>query len=67
MKSNQDIRDYLKARRIKLYEVSDRIGISEVTLIRWMRTPLTAEHRHRVIKAIRQITAEIEEMRTIVI
>lgn len=67
MKSNQDIRDYLKARRIKLYEVSDRIGISEVTLIRWMRTPLTAEHRRKVIAAIREITAEIEEMQTIVI
>ena len=65
MKSNQDIRDYLKTRRIKLYEVANRIGVSEVTLIRWMRTPLTEAHRKKVIEAIHEIVNEIERMQTI--
>ena len=58
---NQDIRDHLRAKRIPIYRVAHKIGISEMTLFRWLRVPLSQEHRHKIVNAIDEVTKEIIE------
>lgn len=64
---NQDIRDYLRTRHIPIYQVAHKIGVSEMTMFRWLRVPLAGDHRLKVIKAIHEIMDEIEEMNRITI
>lgn len=63
---NQDIRDHLRAKRIPIYRVAHKIGISEMTLFRWLRVPLSQEHRRKIADAINEVTKEmIEELNSV--
>lgn len=63
---NQDIRDHLRAKRIPIYRVAHKIGISEMTLFRWLRVPLSQEHRRKIVDAINEVTVEmIEELNSV--
>lgn len=64
---NQDIRNYLRVRKIPIYRVAHKVGISEMTMFRWLRIPLTGEHRRKVIDAIHEIIEEIEELNRVVL
>ncbi|HIU57788.1 MAG TPA: helix-turn-helix transcriptional regulator [Candidatus Ornithomonoglobus merdipullorum] len=57
MERNERIRKILKKRRIYLYELAATMGISESTLIRWMRVPLTDEHYNRLTAALQTMKA----------
>ena len=50
----------LKARnkRIPLWEIAERIGISEATISRWLRVQLSEEKESRILKAMEEITEE---------
>lgn len=56
-KKNRDVRDYLKAKHVFMWEVAERIGIHEVTLIRWMRTELPEERKQAIREAAAAIAA----------
>lgn len=56
--ANEDIKDYLRRKRIFQYEVADRIGISEGYLSTLLRKPLSEKNKERVFKAIGEIVEE---------
>lgn len=52
MKENQSIRDAAKAAGVRHWEIALHIGISEPTLCRWLRVPLSAEREKLIITTI---------------
>lgn len=56
--NNQDMRYLLKLNKITFWKLAEVIGISEPTITRWMRVPLTKERFDRIINAIDQIKKE---------
>lgn len=55
MFKNQDIRAYAKSKAVRLYEVADKLHISEPTMTRKMRYELPQEEKSRIFKAIDNI------------
>ncbi len=55
---NDDLKVMAKSNGVYLYEVADRLSISEPTLTRWLRHELTTTRREEIINAITTIAAE---------
>ena len=58
MKANQTIRDAAKRMGIKHWQIAEHLGISEPTIVRWLRVPLSTEKEKVVMKAIETIAKE---------
>lgn len=58
--NNRDIRTLLKMKRIPMWKVAEQIGISEPTITRWFREPLTTDHFQKVMKAIEEIERTVD-------
>ena len=56
--TNSEIRRNLKENHIALWTLAVQIGISEATMIRWMRVEMDEDHRILVEKAIDRIISE---------
>lgn len=52
MKANQKIRKYAKEKGVKHWEIAAYLGISEQTILRWLRTPLPPEKETAIQEAI---------------
>lgn len=52
---NDAIRQKIRASRIRQYEVAAKIGVSEYTLIRWLRRELTQEQTDKILHAIDEL------------
>jgi transcriptional regulator with XRE-family HTH domain len=52
---NIEIRNLIKQKRLKHYEVAEAIGISEYTLSKWLHSEMTAERKEKVLQAIESI------------
>ena len=55
-KANMDLRCAVWSAGIPLWEVADELGISLNTMYRWLRKPLSAEHRTLFEAAIQKLT-----------
>lgn len=55
MRENADVRKMARVADVRLYQVAQEIGISEPTLQRWLRKPLSKEHREAIVCAIIKI------------
>ena len=60
-KLNQDIKETIRKARIHQWEVASAIGISESTLIRWLRDELPEEKRMRILSAVDQIQRRMKD------
>lgn len=49
---NRDIKDLIKKSRMHQYQVADLCGVSETTLVRWLRYELSPEKRKMILSAI---------------
>lgn len=58
MKANQKVRDMAKKRNVKHWQIAERLGISEPTIMRWLRVPLSPEREHAILAAIKEIAKE---------
>lgn len=54
--ANQKIKD--AAKKLYQWEIALEIGVSEPTLVRWLRTPLPAEKEERILVAIEKLAKE---------
>lgn len=54
---NDEIKKKIRKSRIHQYEIAAKIGISEYSLCRWFRNPLTAEQEQKILTAIADIKA----------
>lgn len=61
---NMQLRSMLKMKGIPLWKIAKNIGVSEPTMTRWMREPLTKEHHEKIMNAINQIEGGVQNDET---
>ena len=52
---NQDIRIYLKKKGLCLWQLADKLKISEASMTRKMRKELSKEEKEKIIKVIKEM------------
>ena len=60
IKANADIRKAARIADIPLWRIGEKLGISEPTMIRWLRSELPEDKRQRILNAINEISKEQE-------
>ena len=58
MRANQKVRDAAKAAGVKQWEVAVHLGISEPTIVRWMRMPMSVDREKAILQAIAELAQE---------
>ncbi len=58
MKANQIIREKAKKQAVKHWQIAAVLGISEQTIMRWLRYPLSKERERLILRAIETIAKE---------
>ena len=49
---NKDLRDEMRIANVRQWEVADAIGVSEMTMVKWLRNELDAEKKALVREGI---------------
>ena len=60
--ANVDVKKVLHNRGIVYWQVADKLGIAESTLIRWMRKEMDPEKKAAIYKAVDVLIEEREVM-----
>ncbi len=60
MTNNERIRQIMRAEKISLWVIGEKLGVSEWTIGRWTRRPLTDELERKFYDAIECIRKERE-------
>ncbi len=55
---NENVRIMARKKKIALWEIAEKIGISEATITRWMRVQLPKEKENCIMQAIAVIAEE---------
>lgn len=50
-----DVQKGLRESRRKQWELAQEIGISEFTIIRWLRDPISEEHAKRITEGLQRL------------
>lgn len=58
VKANLDIRKKAKASNIPFWMIADRLHISEVTFVRWLRHELPDSQKAKIFKIIQEISSK---------
>lgn len=61
---NEDIRQQLAERGLKIYELALICKVAPITMYGWMRTPLTDIQRKRITKALEEYDEKHDEVFT---
>ena len=56
-KKNRDVRQVMKDKRVFQWEVAERLGVHETTVIRWMRTELPEDKKKAILDAVAAVVA----------
>lgn len=59
--ANQDIRSYAKAKGVKLWQIADVKGVSECTIVRWLRHEFSETEKTEYIHIIDELAARSSE------
>lgn len=62
MKENESIRNKAKQSGVKHWEIASVMGISEQTMVRWLRKPLDPARENEISRAIDTIVLERKEI-----
>lgn len=49
---NKDLRDEMRIANVRQWEVADAVGVSEMTMVKWLRKELGAEKKALVREGI---------------
>lgn len=55
MKANNEIRETAKQNGVRHWQIAMRLGVSEQTLVRWLRMPLSPDIEAKILGAIHEI------------
>ena len=58
MKENHVIREAARKNGVKHWQIAMRLGISEQTIMRWLRAPLSPDKEKAILEAIEAIAKE---------
>lgn len=53
--NNLSIKEKIRSEHIFQWEVAEAVGVSEMTLIRWLRRPLPTDKEIKVLEAIETV------------
>lgn len=53
--ANIEIRQMIFAKRLRNYEIAQRLGINQYTFSKWLSVEMTPARKKEVIKAIKEI------------
>lgn len=53
--ANSEIREAIRKKRLRHYEIAQVLGVNESTLSRWLRNELPEDKKREVINAIEQV------------
>lgn len=56
--ANRDIREAAKEAGVKLWQIANKLNVSEATITRLMRTELNAEKKANILKIIADLKGE---------
>lgn len=59
-KENAEIRTLAREAGVQLWRIAAELGVSEPTITRWLRLPLSAERRKAIIDAIGRLSKEVK-------
>lgn len=59
MKANETVRKAARTANVPLWRVAAELGISEPTLTRWLRFPLTPDKEAAMLAAIKKLEREV--------
>ena len=57
MGNNLDIRAYAKSKGVFMYELAQELGISDPTIMRWLRAEISADRKSEIYNAIDCVAA----------
>ena len=60
MNENTAIREFARKNGITLWQIAVKLGISEATITRWLRVPLSEEREKMLFDAAQELAAERE-------
>lgn len=58
MKANQEVREAARKMGVKHWQIAEHLGISEPTIMRWLRVPLSKEREQAIMTAIEELAKE---------
>lgn len=56
--NNTDIRKYAKAHGVRLWQIADELGISEITMSRKLRYELSEDEKQKILEIINELAKE---------
>ena len=56
--SNQEIRETAKNKRVRLWQIADKLGISEPTMTRKLRHELAEDEKNHILNIIHELAEE---------
>ena len=59
MKAKHKIREAAKQANVKHWEIAARLGVSEQTFVRWMRSQMSSEKEETILKTIDELKKEV--------
>ena len=57
-KTSKELREQMRRHGLKQWEVAAKMGISEYTLVRWLRNTPTEEHAAMIAEAIEELSTK---------
>lgn len=58
---NQEIRNLIARKRFNYWEIAAVIGISPYSLSKWMRQPLTDDHKSKILAAVKELEKQYQQ------
>lgn len=59
MTENESVRNAARSSGVPLWRVAEAIGVSEPTMTRWLRVPLSQDREERILGAIEKLAQEV--------
>ena len=56
--TNAELKQEIKESSIKMWEVAERVGVSDITLTKWLRSEKNIQKQPLVLKAFNELKAE---------
>lgn len=61
MKKNEILKSKIKNKKIKLWEIADKLGLCDSNFSRLLRYELSKEQKEKIEKAIKEVESERNE------
>ena len=58
MRANRELREKSKECGVKHWQIAEEIGVSEQTIMRWLRVPLRKDRESIILAAIEKLSKE---------